>query len=175
MGKDCEDNVTPNSNTETGQIYDAIQAVAARSKLDHRFILAVVMQESNGCVRVPTSYSPVPDNITNPGLMQCFEGNGTCNVKGKTPQNPCPTQIIWNMVQEGSMGTLRGDGLVQDMNEAGYTGAQSFYRAARLYNSGSIPQDHDLGGPGATRCYATDIANRLTGWVLAASKCTLTN
>lgn len=45
--------------------------------------------------------------------------------------------------------------------------------AARLYNSGSIAPGGDLGAGGSTHCYASDIANRLTGWVHAAHACCL--
>ena len=55
----------------------------------------------------------------------------------------------------------------------GVSGAQAFYYAARIYNSGSIPNKNDLGNAGgATNCYVSDVANRLTGWVSATSKCT---
>jgi len=58
----------------------------------------------------------------------------------------------------------------------GVTGAQAFYYAARIYNSGSIPDSTDLGNAdGATACYVSDVANRLTGWVTADSTCTDSN
>lgn len=61
-------------------------------------------------------------------------------------------------------------------NQYGVTGAQAFYYAARIYNSGDIPDPSDLGNAGgATNCYVSDIANRLTGWVTAASTCTQSN
>ena len=65
------------------------------------------------------------------------------------------------------MGTVQGDGLTQVFNEAG-----DVYTAARIYNSGSVAPNGDLSdGNGATPCYVSDIANRLTGWVNADSKC----
>jgi hypothetical protein len=70
-------------------------------------------------------------------------------------------------------GTETGDGLANCLNEANATGAQAFYRAARIYNSGSVSTSGDLGVGVGTPCYASDIANRLTGWVSAASSCTL--
>lgn len=76
------------------------------------------------------------------------------------------------MVREGAVGTDNGDGLATLVNDAqnqGATGAQTFYVAARWYNSGegSVPVGGDLGS-GSSRenpGYASDIANRLTGWV----------
>lgn len=44
-----------NSEAEIGALYDAIQQIARETKVDHRFILAVVIQESKGCVRVTTT------------------------------------------------------------------------------------------------------------------------
>lgn len=43
--------VAANSGPEVGAIYDAIQAVAQQSQVDHRLILAIIMTESSGCVR----------------------------------------------------------------------------------------------------------------------------
>lgn len=52
------------SQAEVQDIYDAIQNVAADTKVDHRIILAVVMQESGGCVRAVTS----ENGVRNPGV-----------------------------------------------------------------------------------------------------------
>ena len=71
------------------------------------------------------------------------------------------------MVQDGTQGTAAGEGLVQNLNTYGNP-----YKAARGYNSGYIPKDGNLSqAAGATACYVSDIANRLLGWVNAASKC----
>lgn len=170
IGQNCVGGVKANTPSETQSVYDAIQAVAAASGVDHRFIFAVIMQESTGCVRVPTTYG----YVANPGLMQSFNGAGTCYMNG-VAQNPCPASQIYQMVEDGSMGTLggTGPGLVQDINSSGAVGTLAYYKAARIYNSGSVPTNGDLGGPGATRCYVSDIANRLTGWVVAKRTCTL--
>ncbi len=53
------------------------------------------------------------------------------------------------------------------------TGGTAFYRAARIYNSGSIDASGDLGAGVATHCYASDVANRLMGWTGNGSTCTL--
>ena len=67
MGSSCSQfGVANNSPDETGKIYDAIQAAATATKVDHRFILAVVLQESGGCVRAPTTNY----GVRNPGIMQ---------------------------------------------------------------------------------------------------------
>jgi hypothetical protein len=44
-----------NSTAETADIKSAIQSIASSSGIDERFILAIVLQESNGCVRAPTT------------------------------------------------------------------------------------------------------------------------
>ena len=77
------------------------------------------------------------------------------------------------MVQEGAGGTTWGDGLAQCLNKAGTSDVSAFYRAARMYNSGSIDESGDLGKGIATHCYASDIANRLTGWQQYPKNCTL--
>ncbi|PQE14038.1 glycoside hydrolase protein [Rutstroemia sp. NJR-2017a BBW] len=174
---------------EVGAIYDSIQQVATETAVDHRFILAVIIQESGGCVRVRTSNSHAghSDNVRNPGLMQDHNGDGTCNsdITGQV-QNPCPTGVITQMIREGTAGTNDGDGLAQTINgkhflhfqataEFGVTKSRAFYLAARIYNSGSVDPSGNLEAGVATHCYASDIANRLTGWVLADTKCFLDN
>lgn len=83
------------------------------------------------------------------------------------------------MVQEGTSGTEGGDGLAGLLDKyiplggvGGSDIAQGYYRAARAYNSGSVAASGNLQDGGATPCYASDIANRLTGWVTAEHTCT---
>lgn len=83
------------------------------------------------------------------------------------------------MILEGTAGTEAGDGLAACINQAatsGGAGAQAFYWAARIYNTGSYAAGSDLGTPAwGTSCYSSDVANRLTGWAGADSPCTLPN
>lgn len=97
IAKSCSNNGwgQDNSATETANIKSAIEKVAKESKVDHRFILAVVLQESKGCVRVPTT----ANSVSNPGLMQSFQGTGTCYGK-----STCPDSEIVQMIRDG--GTL---------------------------------------------------------------------
>ncbi len=154
--------------SEVNDMYNAIQSTATATGLDHRFILAVIIQESGGCVRVPTTNY----GVRNPGLMQDHNGAATCNDEGHV-QNPCPTSDINQMVSEGSAGTTSGDGLAQCINESGASDVSAFYKGARIYNSGSLDPSGNLGAGVATHCYASDIANRLTGWVSAPQACDL--
>lgn len=74
-------------------------------------------------------------------------------------------------------GTEEGHGFAEDINQQkdvpNIEFAQAYYRAARLYNSGIVDASGDLAKGGSTACYASDIANRLVGWVDAQSTCTL--
>ena len=166
---------TPNlSPLETQSLYKAIQSVANSTRVDHRFILAVIMQETKGCVRATTSVSP-DGTVRNPGLMQDHEGTHSCNNEGKI-QTPCPDDQILGMITDGVAGTEKGNGLagaITSSNEDGVEFAQGYYRAARFYNSGLIDGSGDLEKGTATHCYVSDIANRLVGWVDAKSECTL--
>ena len=155
------------SSDEISAIDSAIQQLSGQTGVDARFILAIVMQESKGCVRVITT----GNGITNPGLMQSHDGSGTC-----VGQDPCPDSEITQMITDGTAGTSSGDGLQQTLSEtAGQTGAGSavnYYAAARMYNSGSVDYTNLDNGFSSTPCYASDVANRLTGWALAGSSCT---
>ena len=168
----CEDSfaVPNNSPEEIANLKSAIQSVAQSSGVDERFILAIVMQESEGCVRAPTTTW----SVSNPGLMQSHAGSGTCN-SGSSVSNPCPMSEITQMLKDGTTGTSSGDGLQQCLQQANTGSVSQYYVAARIYNSGSVPSSGDLGAPGSTPCYASDIANRLTGWSTGTSSCTLTN
>jgi len=128
------------------------------------------MQESGGCVRVPSTNG----GVQNPGIMQDHDGSANCiNV------NPCPASTITKMISEGTAGTASGDGLANCLNQAasmGGKGAQAFYWASRIYNTGSYIAGSDLGKPKyGTSCYSSDMANRLTGWVGLKTSCTLPN
>lgn len=158
--------VDNNSDEEIDDIKDSVQKIAKSSGVDARFILAVIMQESNGCVRVPTSsYS-----VFNPGLMQSHAGAGTCN-DGTNVRTPCPKGQILQMVKDGAEGTASGDGLKQCLAQVGSGGVSAYYKAARCYNSGSIAPTGNLGQGIATPCYVSDITNRLLGWSLGPSHC----
>jgi hypothetical protein len=90
--------VPNNSDQETQDLYNAIKQIAYQTRVDHRFILAAIIQETKGCVRAKTSTSP--DGIKNPGLLQSFKGTHSCN-DGSKVQNPCPTAQILGMVADG--------------------------------------------------------------------------
>jgi len=166
------------SAREIQDVYDSINQVSHQTRVDHRFVLAVIMQETKGCARAKTSVSP-DGTVRNPGIMQDFKGPHTCNEDGKV-QTPCPKAQILGMIQDGVVGPadIEGaHGLAIDINlQADVEAiefAEAYYRAARLYNSGVIDDSQDLGAGSATHCYASDIANRLTGWTDAESTCTL--
>jgi hypothetical protein len=87
------------SDREIQDLYDAIKQVSQQTRVDHRFILAAAMQETGGCVRAKTSISP-DGTVRNPGILQSFRGNHSCNDNGKV-QNPCPKEQILGMIQDG--------------------------------------------------------------------------
>ncbi|ATY62721.1 Lysozyme-like domain [Cordyceps militaris] len=163
IGKSCAGfQQVNNSPAESADIKSAIESVAQSSGVDARFILAILMQESNGCVRAPTTNY----GVTNPGLMQSHNGANSCfNV------NPCPKDKIRGMIEDGVLGTSSGDGLKQLLAKAGGNDATAFYKAARMYNSGSVDPSGDLGAGIATHCYCSDIANRLIGWSSGVGGC----
>jgi hypothetical protein len=138
-------------------IYNAIQDRANASLVDHRIILATIIQETNGCPLNPPTTSS--GGTRNPGLMQSHNGHEYDAKHSRLS--------ILLMVQDGTQGTKHGWGLVDNLNTYGNP-----YKAMRGYNSGYIPESGNLSEKaGATACYVSDIANRLTGWVRAESKC----
>ncbi|CEJ87843.1 hypothetical protein VHEMI04530 [[Torrubiella] hemipterigena] len=170
--KACTNNAqkgADNSAAETDAIKSALQSVAKEVGLDPRIGLAIMMQESKGCVRIHATLSPPPDLIPNPGLMQSHDG-ATCE-----GVSPCPPATIAQMIKDGLGGTPKGDGMVQTIAQAkkelGASGAQAVYGGARVYNSGRVQKGDLNNGFTATHCYAMDVANRLTGWIASETKC----
>jgi hypothetical protein len=151
-----------NSDQELADLQSAIRQVSSETGVDARYILAIIIQESKGCVRVKTT----ENGVRNPGLMQDHDGSATCNDNGVV-RNPCPKDQITQMIRDGTAGTTQGDGLVQVLRQSN----GNYYKAARRYNSGSIDSSGLLERGGSVHCYSSDIANRLTGWVDAHSTC----
>ncbi|KAM0717549.1 hypothetical protein Q7P37_007401 [Cladosporium fusiforme] len=138
-------------------MHDAIQDRANASLVDQRIILATVIQETNGCPLVEHTVSS--GGTRNPGLMQSHNGH---QYDAKHSR-----ESILLMIQDGTQGTDAGWGLVDNLNLYGNP-----YKAMRGYNSGYIPNSGDLSEKaGATACYVSDMANRLTGWVRAETQC----
>lgn len=75
----CSQYGVPNlSDDEMNDLENGINDIANQYNIDHRFILAEILTESSGCVRVPTTGGPAT-GIWNPGLLQDFDGYYTCN------------------------------------------------------------------------------------------------
>jgi hypothetical protein len=120
MSTSCSQfSVANDSPAEIEAIHSGILAASKASSVDPRFILATIMQESGGCVRVPSTNA----GVQNPGLMQDHAGAANC-----IGVNPCPTDKIHTMISEGTAGTAAGDGLANCLKEAApATGARAFY------------------------------------------------
>jgi len=67
------------------------------------------------------------------------------------------------MIQDSIARTASRDGLKQCLMETGTSDVSIYYKAAQIYNSGSIDKSSNLGLSIATHYYALNIANRLTG------------
>ncbi|KAL9624354.1 MAG: hypothetical protein Q9160_001316 [Pyrenula sp. 1 TL-2023] len=138
------------SDPEIAHIKSAIETVSRASGVDVRVILCIIVQESGGNVRVPTTNN----GVRNPGLMQSHNG-AEFNAAD-------PAGSILQMVRDGTTGTRDGDGLKQCFEKQG-----NWYAAFRMYNSGRV-NSGDLNDPvGATGGYVRDAANRLMGHVWA--------
>ena len=138
-------------------VNNAIQDRANAALVGHRIILATIIQETNGCPLNPPTTSS--GGTRNPGLMQSHNGHAYDAKHSRLS--------ILQMIQDGTQGTEHGWGLVDNLNTYGNP-----YKAMRSYNSGYIPESGNLSEhAGATACYVSDIANRLTGWVRAESTC----
>ncbi|KAI7787541.1 scp-like extracellular protein [Diaporthe eres] len=121
-------NTTGNSGQETQWVLDAVVTVSGELNIDRRCILAVIMQESHGKVRVNNTTSPGA-GVNNTGIMQAH--NGASFNEGD------PQGSILRMVRDGAGGVpgpTGGDGYRQLLDRYG----NDFYVAARGYNSGDL-------------------------------------
>ncbi|CZT15285.1 uncharacterized protein RCC_01149 [Ramularia collo-cygni] len=150
-----------NSKDENEMIKSQIDYISKASLIDHRFILAIILQESKGCLRVTSTDSL--HGVHNPGLMQSHNGSSYTTSDDADERE----KSIRQMIQDGAQGTKQGDGLVQTLNKFG-----NVFSAARGYNSGDVGKSGDLGDAiGSTACYVSDVANRLMGWIAVESTC----
>nr|POE93655.1 hypothetical protein CFP56_19667 [Quercus suber] len=151
-----------NAESEIAHLKTAVLEQSSATGVDSRFITAIMMQESKGCVRVPTTTG----SVSNPGIFQSHQGSGSCNNGPGQVKNPCPATEIKQMVKDGVAGTSSGDGLQQTIAGSGaaHGTCTSYYRGSRAYNSGSVAASGKLEDGVATHCYVSDIANRLLGW-----------
>jgi hypothetical protein len=140
-----------NTESENALIQSSILTVASSSGVDARAILATVMQESTGKVRVGTTNN----GVSNSGLMQSHAGISF------DPADPAGS--ILQMITDGTEGTAHGDGLMQTL--AAQNG--NYYEAFRKYNSGSVNTADLNDGFGSSPLYVQQMANRLMGvlWV----------
>ncbi|KAI9733614.1 MAG: hypothetical protein M1834_003216 [Cirrosporium novae-zelandiae] len=156
LGQSATD--TGDSNEQIEQIRGAIQLISGISHVDYRFILAIILQESIGCVNVINT----DNGVRNTGIMQAHDG---AVFAGNSATPYAQQASIIQMVMDGTQGTLSGDGLVQCINRYG-----NIYEAARCYNSGSVDSS-DVNYPfTSTASYVNDIANRMTGWLYSGSR-----
>jgi len=144
-----------NTYEQIGQIWNAVQQVSLASLVDHRFVLATILQESTGCLATGAT----DNGVRNPGIMQSHAGG---SFVGHAAARDEQQASITRMVVDGVQGTAAGDGLVQGVNRYG-----NIYEASRYYNSGVVDSSDLNAGLGATAAYVNDIANRMTGWMYA--------
>ncbi|KIN01735.1 hypothetical protein OIDMADRAFT_122110 [Oidiodendron maius Zn] len=174
MMNSCSNNnwgVPDNSPQETDQIFQSIDVISRATLLDRRFILAILLQETKGCVRVHTTFSA--DGVRNQGLMQSHNGKSTCNSgtwgAPKDLLEPCPEAKILGMIYEGVVGASEDPddvSLLKMITRSALGSVGDLYRAARMYNSGPEASLWNLEDGGAANgSYASDVANRMTGWV----------
>lgn len=165
LGASCETvfgvpNNTPQNNAD---IKAAILAEANSTGVDARFILAETLQESMLCCKI----SPTNNGVENTGLLQSHDGSSSCYQKTQ-----CNAAEINGMIRDGVAGTSTGIGLAGAIKQSGASDVSKYYKAARIYNSGSIAGGSLNAANGATACYVNDITNRLMGWTGTGS-CTL--
>ena len=169
IGTNCETafGVPNNSPNDTAILHDALARQADIAGVPRAFALAIMMQESLGCVFVDTTFG----SVSNPGLMQDHDGFASCAGKSH-----CPPHTIESMLHQGLCGTSSGAGIQQCYAQAHANGrAQRWYQAARIYNSGSLVSTDLTSAYVGNPCYTSDVANRLIGWTSGPSQCTATN
>ncbi|PVH91161.1 hypothetical protein DM02DRAFT_506342, partial [Periconia macrospinosa] len=81
-----------NSPNELQAIKESLPEAAEYAGVPPSLFLVMMMQESDGCVRVGTT----TNGVSNPGIMQSNNGKGNCIQK-----TPCPADQIQQMLMDG--------------------------------------------------------------------------
>lgn len=147
------------TDSERSYIHSAILSVSKQAKVDARIILATILLESTGNVRVPCTKSF--GGVYNCGIMQSYDATN------KTYDPKHSQQSILGMVVDGVQGTAAGPGQVQYFNDANDTAKETggnAYKVFRSYNSGSVNKYNLSDGLGASDSYVSNMANYLQGW-----------
>ena len=94
------------------------------------------------------------------GLLQVQLLNGETGIRCA----PCMPAQLLGMIQQGVLGTTRGDG-PRAPGIAFYLQQYDVAMSLRWYNSGQVPNYNDLSVPTpySTASYVSDVANRLLG------------
>lgn len=74
------------------------------------------------------------------------------------------------MITDG-VGITTNAGLKQTVAKSQASDVSKYYKGAVYYNSGVMPASGNLGEGRSNPCYASDMANRLMGWVADSSPC----
>lgn len=114
------------------------------------------MQESQGQI------SKTGDHGKSIGLLQVQLLNGETGIL--CDPGHCSDEEILAMVEQGVLGTTRGDGPLAP-GICFYTNQYDVGSSLRWYNTGSLPDPSDLSVASAisTSSYVSDVANRLMG------------
>lgn len=134
------------------QRYDVIADPPNAEKTRRTILTHLALPSPNGantCNQSPSMLASLSDN-----------SNATSGAL-----DPCPAPRIHEMILDGTNGTDTRDGLVQLLAKPGPDDVSRYYRAARWFNGGGIDPSGDLGKGCCMASFASDIANRLTGFV----------
>ncbi len=161
-------NVAVNSDIKVNDLYNTIQSAVIIIHINYRFILTVVMQESDDYVHVSTFNF----NICNSDLMQDYDDIKMCN-DADVVQNSCSISEINHIISENLIDISSENDLAQCINQFNINNVFAFYKAARIYNSDFIDLFKNLEAEIITHCYSSDIVNCLTEWILTSHTCIL--
>lgn len=134
-------------------IHNPSTQVASESGMDARIIFTVILQESTCLLSAATTNN----SVNNPGLIQSHNGVGYTNKAS-----------ILQMIRDGTEGTFYKyvtgrDGLQQLFAHYGIWGGLRAYNSGDLGLNTSNLSSTNVGTPS----YVSDIANRLTGAMIA--------
>lgn len=155
--------VESNNDTDINNLRDMIMEVSHDKMVDATFILAIVLQESQGCVRRPNATSKEGLSTLNGVLL----GKGTAKCEGLAA---CQRSTIREMLENGGSGVPESDlrslvAAIEKNTDHNPQHSLNYYRAAYVYSTAvaNIPARFEDAIP--RHCYVSDVANRLVGWV----------
>lgn len=123
-------------------------------------------KSNTGNVTTTAAITPCPPSTIHQMILDGTNGTDTRDGLAQMLQKPdAKGRVVPDRVLQSVEISQDVDGSEDVDADADADDVSRFYRAARWYNAGGVDPSGDLGKGCCMASFASDVANRLTGWV----------